>query len=131
MTKQAEIFKEYAQNVVYQENKIREKLNFDKGTKLSIGATKTIGEFEIEELCAAFLKNPANKLNIEVDNTENLLKKLADGQLDFAIVEGLFERAKYKAELMKKEAFVGICKKIIRSRKKKFRLQKFLHSIFL
>ncbi len=111
MTKQAEIFKEYAQNVVYQENKIREKLNFDKGIKLSIGATKTIGEFEIEELCAIFLKNPANKLNIEVDNTENLLKKLSDGQLDFAIVEGLFERAKYKAELMKKEAFVGICKK--------------------
>lgn len=111
MTEEAEIFKEYAENILYQENKIRQKLKNKKGYKLIIGATKTIGECVIQKKCQAFLKEKSNTLCVEVNNTENLLKQLEEGKLDFALVEGLFDRIKFKNRLYKKENFTGICKK--------------------
>lgn len=111
MTKKAEAFKEYAQNILYQENKIREELLAESGINLKIGATKTIGEFVIEKHCKNYLSEKNNFLNIEVDNTEHLLSKVDQGELDFAMIEGIFDRTKYKYQLYKKEKFLGICKK--------------------
>lgn len=38
-----------------------------------------------------------------------LLKKLDDGQLDFALIEGYFDKSKYNYKLFKRENFLGIC----------------------
>ncbi|MCR4823601.1 MAG: LysR family transcriptional regulator [Treponema sp.] len=111
MTEKAEAFKEYAQSILYQENKIREELLSDAGINLKIGATKTIGEFVIENHCKNYLMGKNNFLSIEVDNTEHLLSKVDQGDLDFAMVEGIFDRTKYKYQLYKKENFLGICNK--------------------
>jgi len=46
-----------------------------------------------------------------IDNTENLLRMLEQAEIDFAVIEGVFDKSKYGYRLYKKEAFVGICAK--------------------
>lgn len=109
MTREAEILRRYAENVLYHENRLRTQLHQHGGWKLSIGATKTIGEYVIAGQISRYLADGGNRLSVEVDNTEHLLRLLSDGALDFALIEGFFDRSKYACRLYRKEAFVGIC----------------------
>lgn len=109
MTREAEILRQYAENILYHENKVKERLHQKKGWNLSIGATKTIGECVITDQIANFLAAEGNTLSVEVDNTEHLLELLSKGQLDFALIEGFFDRSKYACRLYRNESFVGIC----------------------
>lgn len=109
MTEEAKVLKEYAENVQYQERKLKAKLHEPVGHSLSIGATKTIGEYVIVEQVSNYLKKPTNQISIEVDNTEHLLERLSDGEIDFALIEGFFDRRQFAAKLYQKESFVGLC----------------------
>lgn len=111
MTRDAEILREYAENAVYQERKARNRIHAHNGRHLSIGATKTIGEFVIADKVAEYLSEKGNTISIEVDNTEKLLSMLSDGRIDFALIEGMFDRSKYAYKLYREEPFVGICYK--------------------
>ena len=57
----------------------------------------------------SFLQEPNHTLDLVVDNTENLLHMLEKAELDFAVIEGVFDKSKYGYHLYKKEAFVGVC----------------------
>ena len=48
---------------------------------------------------------------LHCDNTEVLLHMLEKSQIDFAVMEGVFDKSKYGYHLYKKEAFVGVCAK--------------------
>ena len=109
MTREAELLRIYAENVQYQEKKLREQLKMPEVVRLSIGATKTIGEFVIPEHVSRFIADDRNALSVEVDNTEHLLARISDGDLDFAIIEGMFDKTKYASTLYREEPFVGIC----------------------
>jgi len=111
MTDSAKILKEYAENVLYQENKLKEKLHEPADRYISIGATKTIGEYVITEQLSNYLSLPSNRISVEVDNTENLLRLLSDGKIDFALIEGFFDRRQFSAKLYRREPFVGLCGK--------------------
>lgn len=76
---------------------------------LRVGATKTIGEFVLIPTVRRFLRQEHHRLDLLVDNTETLLIMLEHGELDFAIIEGMFDKAKYPYRLYQKESFVGIC----------------------
>lgn len=78
---------------------------------LRVGATKTIGEFVIVPTIRHFLEDERHRLDLTVDNTEKLLGMLERGELDFAVIEGVFDKGKYPSTLYKKENFVGICAK--------------------
>ena len=78
---------------------------------MTVGATKTIGEFVIVPEIRAFLQAPNHNLDLIIDNTENLLHMLEKSQIDFAVIEGVFDKSKYGYHLFKKEAFVGVCAK--------------------
>ena len=111
MTKKAHMLKHLAENIFYQEQVLKDKF-MEKGIYyLKVGATKTIGEFVISTQIKKFLKDPSHQILVEVDNTENLLKKLEKGELDFALIEGHFNRQDFKCRLYDKEKFVGICSK--------------------
>lgn len=109
MTSEAKMLKKYAENVVYQEKKLKAQLGEKGGRCLSIGATKTIGEYVIAEHISEYLKEPSNNISIYVDNTERLLQLLSDGEVDFALVEGFFDSSQYASRLYRKEPFVGLC----------------------
>ena len=109
MTAEAQIMKKYAENVLYQEKKLKSQLNQKESINLSVGATKTIGEYVIPEHISAFLSQPGNSISVKVENTDNLLLSLSDGEIDFALIEGFFDKSRYASQLYRKEPFTGIC----------------------
>ena len=110
-TKNAERLKRYFDGIKAEEVDIRESFVSDETVHMTIGATKTIGEFVITPEVRAFLHKPNHNLDLIIDNTENLLRMLAKTEIDFAVIEGVFDKSKYGYSLYKKEAFVGICAK--------------------
>lgn len=110
-TKQAEQLKQYFDSVRAEEISLREGFGQKNQVHLKIGATKTIGEFVIAPAVRGFLSKENHSLNLIVDNTKNLLSMLERGELDFTVIEGVFNKEKYPHHLFKREQFVGICAK--------------------
>ncbi len=108
-TEQAELLERGAHAMNYQEERLREDLSLRRGPSLTIGATKTIGEFALDEHVSRYLDVPGNRLSVDVDNTARILERLNRGKLDFAIVEGYYSRSEYGDRLYRKEPFVGLC----------------------
>ncbi|MBP0957759.1 MAG: LysR family transcriptional regulator [Oscillospiraceae bacterium] len=111
MTDEAELLKKYAENISYQEKKLKTALSEKGCRQLSIGATKTVGEYVIAEHIGSFLKEDNNRICVNIDNTENLLRALSRGTIDFAVIEGFFDRSHFASRLYRREPFVGICGK--------------------
>ena len=110
-TRNAERLKRYFDSVKAEEADIRDSFIPTDTVHLTIGATKSIGEFVIAPQIRSFLKSPNHQLDLTIDNTEVLLRMLEKAQLDFAVIEGVFDKSKYGYHLYKKENFVGICSK--------------------
>ncbi|MBR5490227.1 MAG: LysR family transcriptional regulator [Oscillospiraceae bacterium] len=110
-TEAAERLKSYLDLVRAEEAALREQFAARDVLRLRVGATKTIGEFVIVDKIKEFLSEENRELELLVDNTEHLLAMLERGELDFAIIEGVFDKAKYPHHLYKKENFLGICSK--------------------
>ena len=110
-TKNAQRLKKYFDSVKAEETDIRENFTPTDTIHMTVGATKTIGEFVIVPEIRAFLQAPNHNLDLIIDNTENLLHMLEKSQIDFAVIEGVFDKSKYGYHLFKKEAFVGVCAK--------------------
>lgn len=110
-TREAEALKLYLDRAVAQERTLQETFSLSEGVHLEIGATKTIGEFVLASVVSRFLAEPAHSLTFMIDNTEKLLHELEDSRLDFAVIEGVFDKAKYGYHLYQKESYVGICAK--------------------
>ena len=110
-TKNAQRLKKYFDSVKAEETDIRESFTPTDTIHMTVGATKTIGEFVIVPEIRAFLQAPIHTLDLVVDNTEVLLHMLEKSQIDFAVIEGVFDKSKYGYHLFKKEAFVGVCAK--------------------
>lgn len=111
VTSEGELLKNYAENVLFQEQKLLEKMQTAKNPVVRIGATKTIGEFVIDEKLGEYLKNPHNNLLIDIDNTVRLLKRLKRGEIDFALIEGFFDGKEFASKIYKEEDFIGVCSK--------------------
>lgn len=108
-TKQAEQLKQHFDSIRAEERALKDSFVQTDTVHLKVGATKTIGEFVILPAVRAFLSRENHCLDLTVDNTENLLALLSRGELDFAVIEGVFDKEKYPHHLFKKEQFLGIC----------------------
>lgn len=109
MTPQAKILLHHAYTQNYQEQKLIEEMKEKKGYRISIGTTKTIGEYVIAKQVEQFLKEEENRLSIETDNTVRILELLDKGKIDFALIEGYFDQSTYDHRLYKMEPYVGFC----------------------
>ena len=79
---------------------------------ISFGATLTIGEFVMPDiLCEMMDGLSGSNLTMLVDNTQTLLQKLRNGDIDFAIVEGLFNRNEYITRVFSTSRFIAVCAK--------------------
>ncbi len=107
-TDAAVTLEKYARAMRLQDQYVREKLG--SGVReLKIGATKTIGDYVLKEDIFRYLKQDDHALSLVVDNTEHLLSMLDKNELDFAVIEGYFDRSQFDSRLYRKEPFVGIC----------------------
>jgi DNA-binding transcriptional LysR family regulator len=86
--------------------------NIDKWKKrLIFGATLTIGEYVIAEHLKEFLNlYPNVEIRMIVGNTSELLDKLVLGEIDFALVEGNFEKNKFDYMVYSQEQYISVCK---------------------
>lgn len=126
LTKQGEMLKRAMQTMVHDEQYLSEQLHTIEAEhrKLHIGATKTIGEFVINEiLCNFFAEQKKLELKVEVDNTNELLKMLTEGRLDFAFVEGYFPKEEYGYRVFSKERFICVSGKRELQKKKEYEME--------
>ena len=56
-----------------------------------------------------YLSRPENELLFLVDNTAHLLAQLEAGELDFVVLEGVFNKERYDSFLLRPEPYIGIC----------------------
>ncbi len=110
LTPQGEILKMQVHALDYRSRKLEELLREPEKIRLRVGATKTIGDYLAAPMISSFLKkNPGSQVSLLVNNTADLLRGLDEGELDFAMIEGFFDKGEYGCRLMRREPFVGIC----------------------
>lgn len=112
LTPQGERLRDFALSMAYNSQRIQERMRQGGEQKpvMRLGATKTIGDYVIGPMISAYLReNPGCRLSLLVDNTHTLLGLLERGELDFAMVEGFFDKSKYGYRLYKNETFLGVC----------------------
>lgn len=74
------------------------------------GATLTIGEYVMPPLLGAYLNDYAStEIHMHVDNTQSLLASIDNGHLDFAFIEGYFDKARFCSKLFSHEKFLAVC----------------------
>ena len=93
-TPQGETLEIYAISQRYQDEELRRALKRQEKTSLRIGATKSIGDYILLPQIIRFLKEPDNELFFTVDNTAHLLAQLEGGELDFVVLEGIFDKSR-------------------------------------
>ncbi|GCD08573.1 LysR family transcriptional regulator [Clostridium tagluense] len=73
----------------------------------NIGASMTIGGYVLPYLLGEHKKLYENiDILLQVNNTEEILKKLVNGKIDFAMIEGLFDKNKFKYKKFKEDELV-------------------------
>lgn len=93
---------EQIDKVMREPGKARASLNF--------GATLTIGEYTMPPILQKYLTAyPETDISMRVNNTRVLLEALQQGQIDFAVIEGNFDRQEYDSIFFMAESFIGVC----------------------
>lgn len=108
-TKQGDILEQYASSLRYNEENLRALLHEEPKNLLRIGATKSIGDYILIPEIKKFLAQPQNRLQFLVDNTARLLEQLEAGELDFVVLEGVFDKLRYDWFQLRQEPYIGIC----------------------
>lgn len=108
-TPQGEMLEQYAAALRYNEEKLLARLHRRPDLLLRIGATKSVGDYILLPDIRRFLARPGNRLEFTVDNTTHLLEQLDRGELDFVVLEGIFDKSRYDWFLLRQEPYIGVC----------------------
>ena len=113
LTQRGEKLLQYALTMSADSSQIRQELQAEETENtLPFGATLSIGEYvmpaAVEGLMARF---PHLRIELLVANTDTLLQKLRDGKINFALLEGFFDKAGYDWALFSQEEFIPVCGK--------------------
>lgn len=125
------VLEQYARATRLKEEQLKKQLSAEPIRELRIGATKTVGDYFLPDHIHRFLSTKTNALNLIVDNTTKLLALLQENQLDFAVVEGFFDKTQYDSILLRREPFVGICRKDHPFCGKEVNLEELLHETII
>ena len=112
LTEQGELLKEFTTSVLSDIKHFKENIvsiNTDI-LQFKFGATLSIGEYVMPDILSNLLTTyPDMKVHMTVANTQTLLDQLNNRELDFAIVEGMFDKSKYDTTLFSQENFIPVC----------------------
>lgn len=75
---------------------------------LRIGSTLSIADYYLPSRLEPLLAQPEFSLDMEVANTDTLLGRLVQGQLDAALIEGIFDRQAFEAHVICRTRFVPV-----------------------
>lgn len=111
LTKQGEILRRASMTLKHDEQHLTELLrSAQERKKLTFGATLTFCEYIFPDSLAAFSKaHPEISLCIMAGNTTRLLGRLENGEIDFALVEGYFEKSRYDYLPCTEDRLICVC----------------------
>ena len=112
LTEAGKRLREFALSVAADDARIREQMTLtaEETAPLRFGATLTIGEYTMPGILKRALEEqPRLKISMQVKNTQELLLLLDKGDVDFALIEGSFDRTGYETRLFSREALTGLC----------------------
>ncbi len=82
----------------------------EEGTEIRFGATRTVGDMLMGNILEKYLREyPDADIHMVVENTQELLKRLDDGRIDFALVEGFFKKSEYDYQRYSEENYIAVC----------------------
>lgn len=114
LTRQGKLLRDFIKTIAADGRRLKESfVELENAKKeLIFGATLSIGEYVMPQLLATLLeKEPQLQIHMTVANTRILLEKLNQGELDFILVEGIFDKGAYDTMLFSMESFIAVCAK--------------------
>jgi DNA-binding transcriptional LysR family regulator len=111
LTEEGNVLKQATLSAKHDEKYLIEKMRRVrlKRHTIQFGATLTVGEFLLPMRLAEYLDQEKDcDVHMVVANTHELLEKLNHGEIDFAIVEGYFEKANYESRIFGKEKYICV-----------------------
>lgn len=80
-------------------------------TPLRFGCTRTVADYVAPRILAEHLaRRPDDQILMQVENTAELLNQIEAGAIDFALVEGSFDRARFDHVVFSCEPYVAIAR---------------------
>jgi DNA-binding transcriptional LysR family regulator len=107
LTTEGETLYHYACQQKANEKHLIEILNQSR-RHIKLGSTLSIADYYLPDLLLANKKDPQHILSVTVGNTDNLLKQIVDGELDCALIEGLFDSHKFEYRFLIEEEFIPV-----------------------
>lgn len=75
-----------------------------------MGATMTVGDYAIIKPLKRYMANHSDtEINMTVANTDELLEKLKNHEIDFAVIEGYFPKEEYDYVTFSTERYIPVC----------------------
>lgn len=91
------------------EQLIEQNLLKTRNKNFVFGSTLTVGEFMMAKPVANYLtRHPDSKIQMKVNNTKNLVEDLRTGKIDFAVLEGNYNKVEFNTRLYKKVEFIAV-----------------------
>ena len=82
----------------------------ERSRQLVFGATMTIGEYKMPDALIKFLEiYPESAVHMIVADTKELLQRLNEGEIEFALVEGFFQKKEYDFLVYDSQPFAAVC----------------------
>lgn len=111
LTKAGEILRNASMTMMHDEQSMQSRMLADeKAEELCFGATRTIGDVLMGKILKKYMDNfPDARIRMVVENTRELLKELDAGYIDFALVEGFFQKKEYECLRFSDEPYIAVC----------------------
>ena len=111
LTRAGEILRSASLTMMHDEiSMLSEMQKPDGNEEVRFGATRTVGDVVMGEMLGRYLaRYPDADIHMYVENTQELLKRLDEGKIDFALVEGFFKKNEYDFQKYSEEEYIAVC----------------------
>lgn len=110
LTAAGEILRNASLTMMHDEQSMQNRMLAGKETEeLCFGATRTIGDVLMGKILKRYTdEDPDVRVRMIVENTRELLRRLDDGTIDFALVEGFFQKNEYECRRYSVEPYIAV-----------------------
>lgn len=111
LTGAGEILRNASLTMMHDEQSMQNEMQVtEKEAEIRFGATRTIGDSVMGSVLEKYLaRYPQARIHMEVENTHDLLVRLDEGRIDFALVEGFFKKSEYDFQIFSREKYIAVC----------------------
>ncbi len=82
----------------------------EEAEEICFGATRTVGDVLMGKILGKYVgRYPDARIRMIVGNTQELLRNLDEGRIDFALVEGFFQKSEYDHQKYSDEEYIAVC----------------------